>query len=188
MGRIKERGYLLFMYGKFKNDEKVKNILQELVPVVSSNAVKFTWGDYGIVAYFVSNTRFVELQDFIYSHMSGKCKQYFLTEKTDKLSVHGPDDIIDHLFGSEIVGVPEVKNDIEKFNEFLEFFVMDELTKNPSILDVSDEDDNDDFKMVFKKSKHRPSLDELLEKIQINGIKALSLEEKKLLDDYSHGK
>ena len=87
MGRIKERGYLLFMYGKFKNDEKVKNILQELVPVVSSNAVKFTWGDYGIVAYFVSNTRFVELQDFIYSHMSGKCKQYFLTEKTDKLSV-----------------------------------------------------------------------------------------------------
>ena len=82
----------------------------------------------------------------------------------------------------------EVKNDIEKFNEFLEFFVMDELTKNPSILDVSDEDDNDDFKMVFKKSKHRPSLDELLEKIQINGIKALSLEEKKLLDDYSHGK
>jgi hypothetical protein len=65
---------------------------------------------------------------------------------------------------------------------------MDELTKNPSILDVSDDDDNDDFKMVFKKSKHRPSLDELLEKIQINGIKALSLEEKKLLDDYSHGK
>jgi hypothetical protein len=127
MGRIKERTYLLFIYGVFKDDERVKGTVSALLPVLSTKTMKYIWGDYGIVCMFSSNIRFAELSDFVFAHISGESNQYFLTEKTDKLSVHGPDDIIDHLFGSEIVGVPEVKNDIEKFNEFLEFFVMDEI-------------------------------------------------------------
>ena len=39
-----------------------------------------------------------------------------------------------------------------------------------------------------KKKIQEPSLDDILEKIQIDGINALTSQEKKLLDDYSHGK
>jgi len=54
------------------------------------------------------------------------------------LSVHGPDDIIDHLFGSEIVGVPEVKNDIEKFNEFLFNKISVELATGQEVKSASE--------------------------------------------------
>jgi hypothetical protein len=58
------------------------------------------------------------------------------------------------------------------------------------IEDNQDEEDEDieKIKTQSKKKVQEPSLDDILEKIQIDGINALTSQEKKLLDDYSHGK
>ncbi|MFN9902262.1 MAG: hypothetical protein ACK55Z_26475, partial [bacterium] len=100
MGRIKERTYLLFIYGVFKDDERVKGTVSALLPVLSTKTMKYIWGDYGIVCMFSSNIRFAELSDFVFAHISGESNQYFLTEKTDKLSVYGPDRVMEHLLSS----------------------------------------------------------------------------------------
>jgi len=54
-----------------------------------------------------------------------------------------------------------------------------------------DDDEDGDIEKIKKQSKKKvqePSLDDILEKIQVEGINALTSQEKKLLDDYSHGK
>ena len=58
------------------------------------------------------------------------------------------------------------------------------------IEDSQDEEDEDieKIKTQSKKKVQEPSLDDILEKIQTDGINALTSQEKKLLDDYSHGK
>jgi hypothetical protein len=133
--------------------------------------------------------------------MSGKCKQYFLTEKTDKLSVYGPDRVMEHLLSSDdfIPSLDEDSTD-EFIYDFLkkEDFNFKEVDLNRIINDLKliennqdEEDEDEDIEKIKKQRKKKiqePSLDDILEKIQIDGINALTSQEKKLLDDYSHGK
>jgi hypothetical protein len=199
MGRIKERTYLLFIYGVFKDNERVKGTVSALIPVLSTKTMKYIWGDYGIVCMFSSNVRFAELSDFVFAHISGESNQYFLTEKTDKLSVYGPDKVMEHLLSSDdfIPSLDEDSTD-EFIYDFLkkQDFNFKEIDLNRIINDfklIEDNQDEEDediekIKTQSKKKVQEPSLDDILEKIQIDGINALTSQEKKLLDDYSHGK
>lgn len=195
MGRIKERTYLLFIYGVFKDNERVKGTVSALLPVLSTKTMKYIWGDYGIVCMFSSNVRFVELSDFVFAHISGESNQYFLTEKTDKLSVYGPDKVMEHLLSSDDF-IPSLDEDLS--DEFIYKFISKHDYKEfdlnilmNDIYDVQDEDEDEDIEKIKRqgnKKVQEPSLDDILEKIQIDGINALTSQEKKLLDDYSHGK
>jgi hypothetical protein len=163
--------------------------------------MKYIWGDYGVVCMFSSKVRFAELSDFIFAHISGESNQYFLTEKTDKLSVYGPDKVMEHLLSSDdfIPSLDEDSTD-DFIYDFLkkEDFNFKEIDLNRIINDFKliegiqeDDDEDGDIEKIKKQSKKKvqePSLDDILEKIQVEGINALTSQEKKLLDDYSHGK
>jgi hypothetical protein len=148
---------------------------------------------------FSSNVRFAELSDFVFAHISGESNQYFLTEKTDKLSVYGPDKVMEHLLSSDdfIPSLDEDSTD-EFIYDFLkkQDFNFKEIDFNRIINDfklIEDSQDEEDediekIKTQSKKKVQEPSLDDILEKIQTDGINALTSQEKKLLDDYSHGK
>lgn len=201
MGRIKERTYLLFVYGVFNDDERVKGMVSTLLPVLSTQTMKYIWGDYGVVCMFSSKVRFAELSDFIFAHISGESNQYFLTEKTDKLSVYGPDKVMEHLLSSDDF-IPSLDED--STDDFIYDFLkkedsnFKEIDLNRIINDFKliegiqeDDDEDGDIEKIKKQSKKKvqePSLDDILEKIQVEGINALTSQEKKLLDDYSHGK
>ena len=76
----------------------------------------------------------------------------------------------------------------KEFNLDDYFNYLDNSIKNILLDFYHNPESRNKLEMEMVPEERFPSLDELLEKIQINGIKALSLEEKKLLDDYSHGK
>lgn len=195
MGRIKERTYLLFIYGNFTDDEQVKGMVSTLLPVLSTQTMKYIWGDYGVVCMFSSKVRFPELSDFVFAHIAGESNQYFLSEKTDKLSVYGPDKVMEHLLSSDDF-IPSLDEDLS--DEFIYKFISKHDYKEfdlnklmNDIYDVQDEDEDEDIEKIKRqgnKKVQEPSLDDILEKIQVEGINALTSQEKKLLDDYSHGK
>ncbi len=197
MGRTKERSYLLFIYGNFIDDDNVKKMITPLLPVLSRQGMKYIWGDYGVVCMFYSKTRFAELSDFVFAHIAGEANQYFLTEKTDKLSVYGPDKVMEHLLSSDDF-IPSLDDQgdshfiYDMINKDFNLDVTDLLKDFADMKDMMQEDDDEnEIEKIKKQSKTKseePSLDDILEKIQIKGLKSLSLQEKKLLDNYSHGK
>jgi len=203
MGRIKERTYLLFIYGVFNDDERVKGTVSTLLPVLSTKAMKYIWGDYGIVCMFSSKVKFAELSDFVFAHISGESNQYFLTEKTDKLSVYGPDKAMEHLLSSDdfIPSLEEDSTDEVITDDFIyEFLKKQDFNfseidfskiQDFKIVEDNEDEEDEDIEKIKKQSKNKvqkPSLDDILEKIQTDGINTLTSQEKKLLDDYSHGK
>jgi len=65
MKKNNEKNYMLFIYGNFKGGDKlVSEIMSSLEPVLSSDCLKFTYGDFGIVAHFRTTYSFNELSEY----------------------------------------------------------------------------------------------------------------------------
>ena len=191
-----EKSYLLLVYGNYDGGEKfVKEIVNQFAPVLSSKMMKYTWGENGLVCHFESDVDFDDLQIFVQDIMGMMCEQYFFMEKPEKMSVHGPQDIVEHLF--------ELKNDIDGYvynnpnqedhngmelDKIMEFFMS---IKEDVESTLEEEDDEEDKVIeILKKSKKKPepNIDDILDKMIDKGKDSLTKKEKKILDNYSNGK
>jgi len=191
-----EKSYLLLVYGNYNGGEKfVKEIVNQFAPVLSSKMMKYTWGENGMVCNFDSNVDFNDLQAFVQDTMGMMCEQYFFMEKPDKMSVHGPQEIIEHLFEPEnsVDGYVYNNPNLEDHNgmeldKIMEFF-MSIKEDGEYILNEDEEEDDIDIELLKKsKKKPTPNIDEILDKIVDEGMNSLTKKEKKILDNYSNGK
>lgn len=190
-----EKNYLLLVYGNYDGGEKfVKEIVNQFAPVLSSKMMKYTWGQNGLVCHFESDVDFDDLQMFVQDTMGMMCEQYFFMEKPDKMSVHGPQEILEHLF--------ESKNDVDGYvynnpnqedhngmelDKIMEFFMS---IKEDVESTLEDDDEEDNVIEILKKSKKKPepNIDDILDKMIDKGKDSLTKKEKKILDNYSNGK
>lgn len=190
-----EKSYLLLVYGNYDGGEKfVKEIVNQFAPVLSSKMMKYTWGQNGLVCHFESDVDFDDLQMFVQDTMGMMCEQYFFMEKPDKMSVHGPQEILEHLF--------ESKNDVDGYvynnpnqedhngmelDKIMEFFMS---IKEDVESTLEDDDEEDNVIEILKKSKKKPepNIDDILDKMIDKGKDSLTKKEKKILDNYSNGK
>ena len=178
--------YMLFIFGDFDEQENLAtNLSSQLLTVVSSPFLKFTYGEYGVVFHFRSKEVFSDLKEYVDMAMSEITEQYFLMEvtknvdikmprklKKDFLNIDGEEKKKDTKTG-EINVEAKIKERREELRNFTFEFLM------PA-----------DFNQMVQKNEpdYLPTVDEILDKITEKGIDSLTEKEKEILDNYGKRK
>jgi hypothetical protein len=124
--------------------------------------------------------------------------QYFLMEKTDKMSAYGPDEVIGYVLDLESdlkkpenPMITDLKEREEELDRVIQYFMSSMNEDDMDILNDTDEDDEDnEIELIKSRNKKEKSisLDQILDKITDKGMKALSKKEKQQLEKYANGK
>ena len=161
--------FILVVFGDFSTYEICKDVALSLTPLVDSPNLKFQHKRGAMIFHFASEVSQDEIVDYINGTLLDITDSFILSEFNDKVSLIFPDDIKEHLLNLEESNSDEVV--VENNNEQTE-----------------GNDDDEYLKTIIKELKKnikKPTLDQLLEKIQENGISSLSPFEKEVLDEYS---
>lgn len=196
----KETSYMLFIFGDYKNGEKyIESIMSEFTPIITTDYLKFVWGDYGVVVHFKSDLNFNDLSEFVSIQLEMMVDQYFLLEKTDNVSAFGPEEIVGYVLDldsnlkrPEPTQVKDEQEREEELNRIIEYFMSNmSEEENGMTFDMDDDDlDDDEIKRIQLSNIQNKSLtlDQILDKIAEKGIKSLSKKEKQQLEKYADGK
>ena len=177
--------YMLFIFGDFDEQENLAtNLSSQLLTVVSSPFLKFTYGEYGVVFHFRSKETFSDLKEYVDMGMSEITEQYFLMEVTKNVDIKMPrklkKDFL-NIDGEEKkkenkTGEINVESKLKERREELRNFTFEFLMPT-------------DFnQMVQKEPDYLPTVDEILDKISEKGIDSLTETEKEILDNYGKRK
>ena len=178
--------YMLFIFGDFDEQENLAtNLSSQLLTVVSSPFLKFTYGEYGVVFHFRSKEVFSDLKEYIDMGMSEITEQYFLMEVTKNMDIKMPrklkKDFL-NIDGEEKkketkTGEINVESKLKERREELRNFTFEFLMPT-------------DFNQMVQKNEpdYLPTVDEILDKISENGIESLTEKEKEILDNYGKRK
>ena len=178
--------YMLFIFGDFDEQENLAtNLSSQLLTVVSSPFLKFTYGEYGVVFHFRSKEVFSDLKEYIDMGMSEITEQYFLMEVTKNVDIKMPrklkKDFL-NIDGEEKkkenkTGEINVESKLRERKEELRNFTFEFLMPT-------------DFNQMVQKNEpdYSPTVDEILDKISENGIESLTEKEKEILDNYGKRK
>jgi hypothetical protein len=161
------KNYFLILLGNFENESETKDIVVSLSPIVDSPTLKFNQTTGSLVFHFASEVSQEEMYDYIIVTVSEKCTSFFLTENTDKVSVFLPTSVSEHLLDLDKETLDLKWKPSKNFDEELDEEIVALLLEG------------------IKKSRKKPTLDEILEKILSGGVNSLSLYEKEILENYS---
>jgi len=176
------KGYLLSIFKAPRRQVEIEDLAVAIAPIVDSEHLKFVLHEESGVAmmYFESCVNKSEMYDFIYGVLYGVSNTFILTEINDDSTICFPSDIKQHLLNvrtGEGIGGELDMNIVLENTEFDED-------------DSFDDEDNDIMELLmknrFKKSKPKPNLDSLLDKISVQGIESLTKFELKTLKEYSN--
>lgn len=181
---IKDKQYMLFLFGDFSNDENLVNeINYQLIAIVSSKFVKFNYGEFGMVCNFRSKESFNDLKEYIDMSLNEITDQYYLLEvgknfdvkmdknlKKDFLNIDGEKPQSKN--GSIEIGEPtEVK--FKPTKKEIDIYHMMFPIMDPNFFKTNEDE-------IVKE----PSIDDILDKITETGIESLTEREKQILENY----
>ncbi len=176
--------YLLFIFGNFDEFENLaEDISGQFLPAVSSSFLKFTYGEYGVVYHFRSNETFSDLKEYVDMVLNDITDQYFLIELSKKFEIK-----MDKKIKKDFMSIDsESKKDDSK-----NITIDVEAEKQKRLNDLKNL--SIDFMMPMFDPKYinhdedidvvEPTVDEILDKINENGIESLTSKEKEILDNY----
>ena len=168
--------YLLFVYHNedMKNpDETTAKIGAELSKIMSSNQVKFMFGEKHSIYHFASDFSLDEIDDFL-CLVSAEFEDfnYFLTQKTKNVKSNFDQDNLLHLL--TLRNTNSRKQTPPRSFEFKLDVGGDEFARIA-----------ENIMGLLPKKGCELTMDELLDKINDQGINSLTEEEKNKLDEYS---
>jgi hypothetical protein len=168
--------YLLFVYHNedMKTpDVTTKNIGAELSKIMSSNQVKFMFGEKHSIYHFASDFSLDEIDDFL-CLVSAEFEDfnYFLTQKTKNVKSNFDQDNLMHLL--TLRNTNSRKQTPPRSFEFKLDVGGDEFARIA-----------ENIMGLLPKKGCELTMDELLDKINDQGINSLTEEEKNKLDEYS---
>jgi hypothetical protein len=170
------KNYLLTVIGNFESEELCQGIAISLSPIVDSPHMKFQHTKGVLIFHFATEVEKSEIYDFVIGELFGITESFILTEITDNVSVCMPKEIKSHLFDLENVS-DEIDMNID----------MSHVRNNAEMF--GDEEDEDDFVALLLGEKDklfkRPTLDQILDKINSKGYQSLTPFEQDILDGYS---
>jgi hypothetical protein len=169
--------YLLFVYHNediTNPDETTANIGAELSKIMSSNQIKYMFGDKHSIYHFASDFSVDEIDDFL-CLVSNEFENfnYFLTQKTKNVKSNFDQDNLLHLLTLRNTNSRK-QTPPKKFE-----FKMD-LGSNEEFARIVET-----IMGLVPKKRCDLTLDELLDKISDQGLNSLTEEEKNKLDEYS---
>ncbi len=184
--------YMIFIYGDYKGKDKIVELIAIQLSAFSDpdTYLKYNYGDFGVVVNFNSNFNFYELRDHIHIVLEKAVDQYFLIETPNTMYAHMPPEMKLNLF--------DLNEENHKFEETVkteknESNIMDKFIFNiaSTLLPdgiLSEEDMDKMFENILTQVNNKepkPSIDDILEKIQEMGIDSLTNFEKQILDEYA---
>ena len=184
--------YMIFIYGDYKGKDKIVELIAIQLSAFSDpdTYLKYNYGDFGEVVNFNSNFNFYELRDHIHIVLEKAVDQYFLIETPNTMYAHMPPEMKLNLF--------DLNEENHKFEETVkteknESNIMDKFIFNiaSTLLPdgiLSEEDMDKMFENILTQVNNKepkPSIDDILEKIQEMGIDSLTNFEKQILDEYA---
>ena len=179
--------YMLFLYGDFSDgDELTNEISMQFVPAVSSEFLKFTYGEFGVALHFRSKETFDDLKEYVDMVFNDITEQYFLIEVSGEVDIKMPRKLKkDFLNIDGVTKKEEPKTGGIKVDEVRE-------DRNRDIKNMS----FDIFLPMFNptspfnnvQEEELPTVDEILEKITETGIESLTEKEREILDNYGKNK
>lgn len=166
--------YILTTFGDFESKENCHEVAKALSPLVDSKHLKFQYRKGVMIFHFASEMDMVDIHEFLEVTSWGLYDAFILSEFTDNVSVFMDSDIIGHLFDLEDTDCQEHSL----------------VTSRPSLeTEEIDEEEEDEFVQIIMNDLRgklkQPSLDQLLDKISVQGVKSLTPYEKGILDNYS---
>ena len=185
----KNPSYMLFIYGDFSESE---NLIQELsgqmLTLVSSPFLKYTYGEFGVVFHFRSDELFSELKEYIDMVLNDITEQYFLIETT----ANGVDIKMSKKLKKDFLNVDDdAKKEETKTGEInIESKLNErrEELRNFTFEFLMPEDLSSILQTDTKVKVVEPTVDEILEKITEEGIESLTETEKEILNNYGKRK
>ncbi len=167
----KIENYILFIYDFFSGD---KEHLPHVIPLrllpLTEGDIKFVYGEYGMICNLESRKSFKKIKKVIKKSLKGEVDQYFLIKIPKEMVVYMPGNMVDGLFGKY--------HNVETVHWKPKKEHMDEMF-NKIMGDLYDQGSND------YGHSHKPSLDQILDKISKSGFDSLNDLEKDLLKKYS---
>lgn len=166
------RKYFLIFFGEFETESVCKEIALTLTPIVDSPHLKFNHSKGNLIFHFASEVSQEEIYDYVLGSTFDLCSSFILTENTDKVSLYLPKNVKQHLLDLENEGDDvDIKININQTRPLTELEGEEEFVA--LLLDE------------VKKQVKKPSLDQILDKINSKGIESLSKFEKDTLDEHS---
>lgn len=191
MGRKKKevmesqgKRYMLFIFGDFtENETFINDISYQLVTVISSEYLKFNYGEYGMTLHFRTTESFEDLKEYVDMCLEDLVEQYFLMEATENVDIK-----MDRKLKKDFLNIDGVK--IENKNKEIDVEKLNEEKKNKisGMMDflIPLSEDIINIPMIIKRPPVlEPTADQILEKITEKGIESLTKEEKQILDNYA---
>lgn len=180
--KSQDKRYMLFIFGDFTEMEKfIEDISYQLITVVSSEYLKFNYGEFGVVLHFRTKELFMELKEYVDMCLDGVVEQYFLMEATENVDIK-----MERKLKRDFLNIDGVKKETKtkgvqkdelsdekkkRMNSMMEFIfpLTEDMIKNP---------------FLKEEKKEKPTVDQILDKISEKGIESLTEEEKQILDNY----
>lgn len=183
MEGIEEKTYMLFIYGDFRDKEEgVEEMALQFVPIVSSDFVKYNYGDHGVVLHFSTKETFDDLKEYIDMILNGVIEQYFLVEKTENSFVQMPKKLKDDLLKiNNEEDNKETKNGSIEINTNFKSFEYKDPDK---IINMFMPIFNPEDLIYTPYEYYEPTIDEILDKITEKGIESITKQERQILENY----
>ena len=174
--------YVLFVFGKSeKQDDLVKLICSDVSLMSDLGDVRYYYGPESIIVTFSCSEPLQSIDSFLKLLYQKMNIVYLLFPyEKDKMSLMMDSETSKHLFGADIMDSPT-----EKMSRITkEVQKLFEESINSDLLD-SEIIEEDDEIVISKQKVKEPTLDEILDKINENGISSLTEKELTLLNKYS---
>ena len=170
--------YILFAFGDYDEKKELVNLVLDFVTQISTTDVKYQYGETGIIVTFTSDSKINDISDFFEKNIVSITSMYFVfpVDKNSIMSME--DETHQHLFGK----MNETSNGY--FNEnntsISYYFDSDTDSLNEKLAEEL-------FKTIvqLKVQEKELSLDEILDKINDNGITSLTDSELTTLENHS---
>ena len=168
--------YLLTVFVAHNNQEQfVQSLAMEISQLTKVNGVKYHFGPQAALYTFETKSSFENVKSFFDAILGDLSITHILVPiKTDKMSYWFEKEHEKLLFGTDICATNEEYSEEEQ--EEMREAILGDLTK---IFEKEIIEEN------RVKQKIVPTLDDLLDKINMSGLNSLNEEEKDLLKQYS---
>ena len=178
-----DKRYMLFIFGDFTEMENfIDEISYQLITVVSSEFLKFNYGEFGMVLHFRTKETFEELKEYIDMCLEGQVEQYFLMEATENVDIK-----MEKKLKKDFLNIDGVKKENKNKEVDVEKLSEEKKKRLGNIMDfiIPLSEDIIEFPIKFKRPElPKPTTDQILDKISEQGIESLTEEEKQILDNY----
>jgi hypothetical protein len=151
-----------------------QEIALSISPLVDSPNLKFQHKEGVLLFHFASEVSKTEIYDYLNGILFGVSEAFILTEITDNVSVSMNDELFGHLFDLQNVG-----DDVTMRLD------MNRVINN---VDFEEEELDDEFISTLLSQVNnikKPTLDQILDKINTKGYNCLTPFERDTLENYS---